>query len=330
MDHSCWLQNSCRVCGGKLGRYKVSYDCHTDTNQAKLQAIGVSVKTDRKKTHPLKFCHGCYNVCTRKLSANKAGRDYFPSLALTKFEWVDHRDSDCTVCQHFGKSARDRRQKKPLVPIGRPSDSFLEMIASIKERAPPSLLLDFDVRERLSRHPSTDEDVKCPLCHLVLDRPVNLATCNKLVCLTCCIGHLYRHTDLSCPCCGIGHTVDSSTIIPAPTVVQKLLQAMELPCERCQQSVLAGTQQSNNTHSKNINLPNAFLVRFSEHTCTDNQYPQSVDEVVATPLDVPLSRQEDRLATSLVRRKIAQGSPNGLVQFKTGGQVIQPINTTIM
>lgn len=154
----------------------------------------------------------------------------------------------------------------------------------------------------------------------MLDRPVNLATCNQLVCLACCIGYLYKHTDLSCPCCGLGH---SSTVIPAPTVVQNLLQTMELPCERCQQPVLAGTRARTHIHiAKNINQPNTFLVRFKEHTYADTEYPptQSVDGVVATPpLDVPLSRQENRLTTSLVRRKMVQGSQDGLVIFKTGG-----------
>lgn len=46
-----------------------------------------------------------------------------------------------------------------------------------------------------------------------------------------------------------------------------------------------------------------------------------MDDLVAKPADTPLSQQEDRLATSLVRRKLAQGSQGRLIQFKTGGQV---------
>ena len=47
----------------------------------------------------------------------------------------------------------------------------------------------------------------------------------------------------------------------------------------------------------------------------------SLDKLVAKSPDTPLSHQEDRLATSLLRRKLAQGSSDGLIQFKTGGQV---------
>lgn len=236
MDHSCWVQDACRVCGGRLGRYKVSYDCHTEPHKAKLQAIGVSVEEDSKNIHPKRFCHGCYNICTRAVCASHAGKDYTPHL--TRFEWREHVDDGCVVCQHFRKSTRGRKQKK--ASAGRPSAHLVELITSIKDQAPPSLNLDFTLRERLSQHPSTDEDLKCPICHLLLDSPVMLTACNTLVCLTCCVGHLYTHTDLSCPCCGEAHTIDSSTVIPASPVILKLLKGIKLPCERCQHPVTAG------------------------------------------------------------------------------------------
>lgn len=49
---------------------------------------------------------------------------------------------------------------------------------------------------------------------------------------------------------------------------------------------------------------------------------ESVADVVAKPLTDPLSHQEDKLVTSLVRRKLAQADDGaGVLQFKTGGQV---------
>jgi hypothetical protein len=170
------------------------------------------------------------------IRAKSAGKDYNP--ALDKFEWVEHSDG-CMVCQKLGRS-NSRGRKPKVAPAGRPTDHLLDLIATIKERAPPSLLLDFSLRERVSHHPSVDKDLTCPLCHLLLDRPVNLATCNKLVCLACCIGHLYKHTDLSCPCCGSAHKLDGSTVIPASPLIQKLVQDTKVPCEQCQQPVLAG------------------------------------------------------------------------------------------
>lgn len=239
MDHSSWIQNYCRVCGGKLSRYKVSYDCHRGSNQIKLQAIGVSVEGDREDIHPRRFCHRCYNACTRMVKARSSGKGYCPSL--TKFEWSGHSNDNCLVCQHFLKSTRGR-PKKP-VPVGRPPDYLVRLCESLEERAPPSLQLDFATRERLSRHPALHE-LKCSFCHLVLDRPVNLVSCNQLVCLTCCIGYIHQHSDLSCPCCGSAHLIDSSTVIPAPPAIQKLLQGMEVQCERCKLPVLAGTSNT--------------------------------------------------------------------------------------
>lgn len=234
MAHSAWLQNNCRVCGGRLSKSRVSYA--TVQNQSKLQAIGISVEYDKKEVHPLRFCHSCYNVCTRTVNASKNGKDYTPKL--TKFQWIEHTADDCTVCDHFGGDSRGRKAKK--TSTGRPSDQLLDLIRTIKERSPPSLIPDFEVRERLSHHSSTDEDLKCPLCHLVLDRPLLLTTCNKLVCLTCCVGYMYQHADLSCPCCGTGHILDASRIIPAPPVILKLLRGMEITCERCKEPVPAG------------------------------------------------------------------------------------------
>ena len=48
---------------------------------------------------------------------------------------------------------------------------------------------------------------------------------------------------------------------------------------------------------------------------------ESIADVVARPISNPLSNQEDKLVTSLVRRKMAQASEDGLLQLKTGGQV---------
>lgn len=48
----------------------------------------------------------------------------------------------------------------------------------------------------------------------------------------------------------------------------------------------------------------------------------SLEEIMALPLDTPLSRQEYKLATTLIKRKLAQGTAqDGVLKYKTGGQV---------
>lgn len=69
-----------------------------------------------------------------------------------------------------------------------------------------------------------------------------------------------------------------------------------------------------------------FTAKFEEHTCTPLPPSQSLEEIMALPLDAPLSKQEDKLATTLVKRKLAQGKDDGVLQFRTGGQVLNNLN----
>ena len=216
------------MCGGKLSRYKVSYDCHTTTNKAKLAQIGVITADDRIEVHPQRFCYGCNNICKRTEKAIKEGRDYTPRL--TKFKWEESGSE--AVLSRVG-------QKPKKAPIGRPSHLIVELVAYMKEEAPQSVPLAFALRERLSRHPSMDGDLKCLVCHLMLDRPLQLTICKALICMLCCVRHTYRYTDLQCPCGGT-HTIDRTSVVSAPTVVQRMLRDIAFPCERCQQAVPAG------------------------------------------------------------------------------------------
>ena len=76
---------------------------------------------------------------------------------------------------------------------------------------------------------------------------------------------------------------------------------------------------------RNLIAQLSLTVEFKEHTCVNAPSSSTVNDIFATPLETPLSQQEDRLATSLVRRKLALGAEEGIVQFKTGGQVIRII-----
>ena len=65
------------------------------------------------------------------------------------------------------------------------------------------------------------------------------------------------------------------------------------------------------------------------HTCSPSASSLDFDAIAATPLSVPLSRQEDRIATALLRRKMEQ-EKDGIVHFRTGGQVKLTKKTTTM
>ena len=225
MEHSAWLEDCCRVCGGRLNKYRVSYDCHTDQNKQRLLAIQVSVENDTNEIHPRRFCHACYNTCTRACNAAMKGKHY--STKLEKFAWVAHEEG-CSVCSHFEGVKCGRKPKK--TSSGRPSYKVQDLVYALKQKSPPSVFSDKQLRQKVSE---VQIDLVCPLCSMAVDRPLLITTCNKIVCLDCCIAHIYQHPDLSCPCCGPIHLLDNSTVITAPPVILTLLKSMEIVCERC-------------------------------------------------------------------------------------------------
>ena len=309
MEHSAWLKDCCRVCGGRLNKYKVSYDCHKDKNKQILLAIEVSVENDKKEIHPQRFCHACYNTCTRASKAATKGEHY--TTKLEKFVWVAHEEG-CPVCSHFEGVKRGRKPKK--TSTGRPSYMVQDLVCALKQKSPPSMFSDEQLRRRISE---VENDLLCPLCSMVVDRPLLLTTCSKIVCMNCCVTYIYQHPDLSCPCCGPAHVLDNSTVIPAPPVILKLLKSIQITCERCNEKVPAGKYITYTVYTLSNGISTEL---FRAHTCKERPTGLSLDEVIAKPPNTPLSHQEDRLATSLLRRKMAQES-DGFLRFKTGGQV---------
>ncbi len=79
--------------------------------------------------------------------ATEDGRHYTPNL--TKFQWVEHSEDNCMVCVLFGQDRRGKKKRKGLF-TGRLIHSLLDLIETIKEKSPPSLLLDFKLRETIS------------------------------------------------------------------------------------------------------------------------------------------------------------------------------------
>ena len=136
----------------------------------KLQAIGVLVECDRAGTST-KFCHSCYHVCTWAIKAITEGNGYTPRLE--KIQLVEHTDM-YTVCTHFEPVKQNFRSRKPKrTSMGRPPYQVVELVRSLKERSPPSSLLDLQLRERLTQLPSAAHLAVCwligpspPLDHL--------------------------------------------------------------------------------------------------------------------------------------------------------------------
>ena len=79
-------------------------------------------------------------------------------------------------------------------------------------------------------------DVECALCSGVLVRPLQLS-CGGALCCTSCVQAWVEHTPsvdpLMCPCCLLPHPLDESQVFPAPAVLLKLLDTLNVRCRRC-------------------------------------------------------------------------------------------------
>ncbi len=165
------------------------------------------------------------NFATGATTSSTVGKDYTPRL--TKYEWKEHNENSCTVCDHFSsKETKQGISREAITPI----------VGHGKERAPPSWTSTWE-RDSLTIPPLTTTTLPTSAW-----QALQLTICNILICLTCCIHHMYTHTDLSFPCCGASHSIDTVT----SPVILKLLRSMELPCKRCCQPVPVGNRSTCN------------------------------------------------------------------------------------
>ena len=218
--HQEILGKHCRICGKALARFKVRYSC--DHRRDELEGtFGVPVSGDSADVHPVSFCHSCYNVLARARKAKGDNRVYTPSVEL--FSWSPHV-ANCAVCDHFQKAASGGRPRKKK--IGRPSaSSTRSVITHLHTIAPAPFFNTVDVRSLTVQSTSSSvpiSDLVCPMCSLIVDRPIQLTTCNKLVCLDCLCSSL-SEGGFGCPCCRDDHLEDQNTMVCPSPVVMKII-----------------------------------------------------------------------------------------------------------
>lgn len=152
------------------------------------------------------------------------------------FKWIEHSPDNCSICNYFERASTGGRPKKTKQP-GRPATiSTRSAIDHITTIAPPSFFpLQDDLRAAIE---SPDEDLLCQLCSKVLDRPVHLTICNKLVCMTCLCDRL--DANLICPCCEVSHIQEFSTMVPPSSIVMTVLGNCVVTCSLCKNRVASG------------------------------------------------------------------------------------------
>ena len=114
------LQKLCRVCGGWLWTGPKSgygYNCsERDKKSLTLWSdllegcFSIMIHDDIPEMHPTKFCHSCRQVLARWCEAQMNNRNYQPATVL--YEWEEHSENSCSLCQRFSGLSQGRRIKK--------------------------------------------------------------------------------------------------------------------------------------------------------------------------------------------------------------------------
>ena len=145
------------------------------------------------------------------------------------------------------------------------------------------------------------QELTCPVCTELVQRPIALTPCSSLLCCECLVKWLHITQDVQCPCCYSGHTL---TIKQASTLTQNLLGMVETAYRECGASVM--------------------LQNYDLHTCNNTTTPSSMPNQLTTILtrgpDIPLTAIEEQLQSNLARTAMSQ-NPQSLLQIKTGGDV---------
>ena len=126
-----------------------------------------------------------------------------------------HTEHGCSVCEH------SKAIHQP------PAHSAITHLYTI---APPSLLSPADLHSLAicSRTSSVSpDDFMCHLCSSIVDRPIQLMTCNRLMCMECLCASLREKAF----CCSSDHLHDLNTMARPSPVVTKVLRDLQVTCK---------------------------------------------------------------------------------------------------
>ncbi len=225
-EHIAVLSKHCRVCGSRFKNKKARqdrrYSC-SDKRVDLLEVFGIDVNDDVDEIHPRSYCHPCSNIIYHTKAA-KDKREYNPRKVIST--WSAHTEN-CVVCSSDVIHSVGGRPSKRVYKSGRPpKGSFQSTIKHIQAIAP----LTFCQKEKVvAPHGFSN----CPVCLEILDRPIELKSCDRIVCADCLCTWLQVSQTTSCPCCYTDHLSDLDTIHPPSEITLKALETLEVTCSDC-------------------------------------------------------------------------------------------------
>ena len=303
--HLTKLAKCCRVCGQYSGDKccKYSHNINSPDIINKIQVtFGIDVTDDHEETHPQKCCNCCYAKCIKAEKGSKTTQ-----IPVT---WHKHTDVDCQTCTRFLTQAKGGRKRKTTIP-GRPSEKQqrLENVSSSRVKISQSIIPPNVIPAPLiDKMPETNRfvlnpppDLLCPICKEVLHQPVQ-SQCEHNFCWKCAQAWLDHVGQFAkCPVC-------SSTIegfLKPPRVLLNILCSLLVSCAFCKKAFSLDRLQNHQLECD----------RYAIETIMPT-IPSMLNKLMTTPL----SKVEEKLATSLIKRKL-KSADTPYVALKTGGTV---------
>eukprot|EP00731_Ephydatia_muelleri_P002310 Em0001g2310a len=217
--HTEQLPLHCRVCGKRLtksGQKKSTYECKGFADDL-LTAFAINTSTDIAHMHPERFCECCH-LSMRRIIYARAEKVHH-KCTLAPFEWEEHRNEGCKVCEHFRVIAKGGNSRKLTVGRGRQPGLTPNMVAAhLWNIAPPPVF---------SREP-----------YPPLSSQNNTTVLEELKCvLHCRASDSLSH---SVPLLLLDGGLVSIEIRPASNLIQLLLKDVLIQCVVCHRDVKAG------------------------------------------------------------------------------------------
>lgn len=295
--HQDCLAKSCRVCGlfkgEKSGEYL--YDClKSDLKEKILLTFNVDIENDYSQIHPTKLCNNCYSKCYRSCDKNN----------VEPFSWTEHAEG-CQICLHFKTKQRGGRKRKNNTGAGRPKKIASVKHSHTKIEIPQEIISSpiINTTPELARFCDPPPDLLCPICKEILHQPLQSA-CQHYFCHECIRTWLeHAGENGKCPVCTIPTSV--KTLEKAPRLLLNILRSLLVRCSICKDPFPLEQLYEHETNCRNYN---AQLSRVT------------LPQILQKPLTVPLDKDEEALATQLIKRKL-EYSDRSHIFMKTGGTV---------
>ena len=269
-----------------------------------MSCYDINIEEDNDDIHPPTICNRCLAHMSR-IEATHGRVRYTPDPELSPATWCVHSEA-CVVCNAAPAKGRPKKATKNR---GRPpGETTNHLIRHITSVSGPSITANTS-SSRISSSQVNPAHIICSTCSSIVDEPVALS-CGQLVCRHCIVqSSIEQGPDVECPSCKSPLTSDH--VEKCADVVLEVIQNVRVHCSSCKHDFpfkeLVCHEEACAGHcSSTTHLP-----RHTAHEVT-------LEVVMQTPLDDPLSPDEQVACTHLIKRAMQGG--NQLV-LKTGSQV---------